>query len=66
MRPLAFGQIFREFCFCNYEGTFSPRDLKFGRHVYFYMRNKKDTVDHCSIIAFYPLKLHFSIKGFLS
>ena len=64
MRPLAtkkllrtfFGQNFPKICFCNYEGTFSPRDLKFGKHVYFCARNKKDTVDHCSIIALCPLK----------
>ena len=29
------------FCFCKYEGIFSPRDLKFDRHVYFHTRNKK-------------------------
>ena len=43
----------------------APRHLKFGRHVYLYTRNKKDTVDHCSIIEFYPLKWHFSILEFL-
>ena len=57
--------IFLNFCLYNYEGTFSPKDLKFGKHVYSYARSKKDTVDHCSIIAFYPLKWHFSILGFL-
>ena len=62
MRPLAtkmllrtfLAKIFQKFYFRNYEGTFSPRDLKFGGHVYFYTRNEKDTVDHCPIIAFYP------------
>ena len=29
------------------------------------MRNKKDKVDRRSKIAFYPLKRHFSISGFL-
>ena len=29
------------------------------------MRNKKDIIDHCSKIAFYPLKLHFSVSDFL-
>ena len=58
-------KIFTKFCFYNSERIFWPRDLKFGGNVYFYMRNKKGKVDHWSKIAFYPLKLPFSISGFL-
>ena len=40
-------------------------DMKIGENVYFYMRIKKAKVNCWPKIAFYPLKKHYFILGFL-
>ena len=44
---------------------FGHKGVKIGENVYFYMRIKKAKVNCWPKIAFYPLKKHFFILGFL-
>ena len=51
------------FCFCKYEGIFSPRDLKFDRHVYFHTRNKKRYCWPLFYNCFLPPEIAFFYLG---
>ena len=55
----------RNKCFYHTEVIFGHKGVKIGESVYFCMRIKKDRVNCWPKIAFYPLKRHFFILGFL-